>query len=271
MLQRLLLASAILSSLPIMPLASLAKEASARTQEGVQSIVPLAASQADPQPKPDTNCDKLSCAEDFPFDAKLLFDIGYIRYGLTDLNKALQAKGYSPFSEHNLLLGGSLQLIFWQFLSEFSFDAGINAPSLNDTFIANMSAGHFLLNFGYQFKPLPQLSIYPLVGVGLGFLDLTFRQRGVLPSFDEVLSNPGRQGHISNLLLTLNAGLGIDWKTDWGFQLGLRGGYLWTPPSNWWQLQDVSNDNSQNNNGQPLAGGPDISLSGPYAKLMVGF
>lgn len=216
-------------------------------------------------------CKGWRCDEDFPFDLHLLFNLGYSRYGLTDLNKTLQAKGYSAFGENSLALGGSMQFSFWNVLTEFDTNFALTAPSLNDSYISSLTEGNFLLNLGYQFKPVRQLRIYPLLGIGLGFLDMSFRRRAILPSFDEFLTNPGRQGKISNLFLTLNAGLGIDWVSDWGVQIGLRGGYLWTPPSNWWQLQDISSNNDDNNRSLPVAGGPEISLSGPYVKVMMGF
>lgn len=207
--------------------------------------------------------------DDFPVDLNLLFDVGYSQYNLSALNQVMTAKGYNAFSEHNLALGAGTQLILWHVITEFETHFAFNAPVLNDDYVANLGLGHFLLNVGYQFRPIPQLSLYPLVGIGLGFLDLNFRRRAQLPSFDEFLANPGRQGRISDLFLALNAGLGLDWISDWGFQIGLRGGYLWTPPSNWWQIQDVGN--SDNSVTTPVAGGPDISLSGPYFKLMLGF
>ncbi len=210
-----------------------------------------------------------ACEEDFPLDLNMLFHTGYSRYDLSSLNQVMQAKGYTPFSEHMFALGGSLQFVTWNFITEFEGNVAIGAPTLNDTYFSNLFAGNVLLNFGYQFKPLKALRIYPIVGVGLGFAQLDFTRRNFLPSFDEFLSNPGRQGQINNLLFTLNAGLGIDWVWDWGGQIGLRGGYLWTPPSNWWDIQDVRGDDSSRN--LPVAGGPSMSLSGPYLRLMIGF
>ncbi|MEZ0371756.1 MAG: hypothetical protein ACAI44_21870, partial [Candidatus Sericytochromatia bacterium] len=176
------------------------------------------APEASPENEPDVSCQAIGCTDDFPVDLSVLFDIGYSRYGLTDLNKAMQAKGYSPFSEHMLSLGGSMQVVLWHVITEFETSFSFASSSINDSYVSSLGAGNFLLNFGYQFKPVPQLSIYPLLGLGLGFLDLDFRRRSLLPSFDEFLTNPGRQGRISNLFFTLNAGLGIDWQWDWGFQ-----------------------------------------------------
>lgn len=223
---------------------------------------------ADKAGKADKDCKNCT---DRTIDGHLLMGLGYSHYGLSGLNTAMQAKGYSPFSEHSFAIGGNLELIFSHFITEFETNFAFTTPSLNADFISSLSEGNFLLNFGYEFKPIPRLRIYPLVGIGIGFLDLDFKRRARLPSFDEFLSNPGRQGHISDVFFTLNAALGLDWATDFCL-IGVRGGYLWTPASNWWQLQEATNGgNDDSTRSIPVAGGPDISLSGPYVKVMLGF
>lgn len=209
------------------------------------------------------------CEDDLPISLNMLFNTGYSRYNLSDLNQVMQGKGYSAFSENLFSVGGSMQLVTWNFLTELEGNVAFGAPSINDTYYTNLSAGNVLLNFGYQLKPVKELSIYPIVGLGIGIAQLDFTRRNLLPSFDEFLTNPGRQGQISNLLFTLNAGVGIDWEWDWGGQIGIRGGYLWTPPSNWWDIQDVRDDD--NSRSLAVAGGPSISLSGPYVRVMLGF
>lgn len=226
----------------------------------------------EPDDEPDDLCLDMPCGEEFPFDLNLLFNIGYSRSELSGLNTALQAKGYSPFGEHMLSMGGSMQFIAWNVMTEFEGNFGITAPSLNNDYFVNLTNGSLLLNLGYQFKPTPNLRIYPLVGIGAGLLDMSFTRRSLSPSFDEFLSNPGRQGRIGALLLALNAGVGLDWRWDWGFQVGLRGGYLWTPPSNWWSMTDIYSDSDNDNQrSYPVAGGPSISMSGPYLRMMIGF
>lgn len=209
------------------------------------------------------------CEDDLPISLNMLFNTGYSRYNLSELNQVMQGKGYSAFSENLFSVGGSMQLVAWNFLTELEGNVAFGAPSINDTYYTNLSAGNVLLNFGYQLKPVKELSIYPIVGLGIGIAQLDFTRRNLLPSFDEFLTNPGRQGQISNLLFTLNAGVGIDWEWDWGAQIGIRGGYLWTPPSNWWDIQDVRDDD--NSRSLAVAGGPSISLSGPYVRVMLGF
>ncbi|PKL76864.1 MAG: hypothetical protein CVV27_08100 [Candidatus Melainabacteria bacterium HGW-Melainabacteria-1] len=224
----------------------------------------------EPAVDPENFCLELSCDDDFPLDFNLLFSLGYSRTDLTALNSSMQAKGYLPFSQDALSLGGSLQVVIHRVITEFEGNVALIAPSLNDNFTASLTTGSFLLNFGYQFRPVRNLSIYPLVGIGMGLMDLSFTRRNLQPSFDEFLDNPGRQGRIDNLTLALNAALGLDWRSDWGFQIGLRGGYLWSLPSNWWSLTDVYSDEDSNRS-IPIAGGPSVSLSGPYLKVMMGF
>lgn len=205
------------------------------------------------------------------FDVNLLFSTGYVRPGLGELNRVLTSQDYLPVSEHQLQFGSQFQLILWHILAEFEGNVSLTPPTFNDDFLMQLTTGNVLLNGGYVFSPLPGLQITPLAGLGMSFLDMRFTRRNLLLSFDEYLANPGRQGDLGNVFFTLHGALQVDWRWDWGFQIGLRGGYYWTPASNWWGYSDVYRASDDSNNTTALAGGPAIALSGPYLKLLIGF
>lgn len=212
------------------------------------------------------------CGSDFPFDMNLLFYTNYRVQSLASLNQIMESKGYSAFSNNNLSFGGAFQFEVWNVLTEFEANFGGSSPVANKDFWVNMNTGNMFLNLGYQFKPFKWLNIYPIAGLGISSLDMDFRSRNLFPSFDELISSPGRQSRVSNIAFATNVGLGIDWETDWGGQIGIRGGYVWGPPSNWWSVSNFAVDtDDDNSNSVPITGGPNIDLSGPYVRVMLGF
>jgi hypothetical protein len=110
--------------------------------------------------------------------------------------------------------------------------------------------------------------VYTLGGIGGAGISVHLdREEDV--SFDDVLANPARQSVLSNggLLLDVSAELqyriplGQNEEGETGFLLlGLRAGYSFVPLRGEWdsRLGDVTR-------------GPDVGLSGPGARLLVGF
>lgn len=172
-----------------------------------------------------------------PLGGHLLFSPGYQHLNLQTLFSSLEKQNYSGISQENLALNGSLQFIFWHLLTEFEGGVNLSAPVANSDYWLQLMADTFFVNLGYEFRPLKNLSIYPLVGLGMSSVNLKFTRRNLLPDFDTFLAQPGWQGQLDNSLLAINLGLGIDWHWDWGITLGLRGGYVLTPLSgNGWSM-----------------------------------
>ncbi len=201
------------------------------------------------------------------------FSIGYQGSNLQALNQALNKQGYSSLSEHALSFGGAMQFRVFHVLSEFEGQVNLLTPTLNSNYSLQATSGLFFINLGYVFRPLRNLNIYPLVGIGAAMLDLNFTQRNTALSFDDFLKNPGRQGDLNNMMLAFNLGLGIDWLGDWFGLIGLRAGYIFTPwGSNWWTINQIGSDNSDSSNyGYPISNGPTLGLAGPYLRLNLGF
>ncbi|PIQ24051.1 hypothetical protein COW36_05900 [bacterium (Candidatus Blackallbacteria) CG17_big_fil_post_rev_8_21_14_2_50_48_46] len=233
----------------------------------------------DPPPAPETppsHTDLLLSEDfDFPLDMSIYMLGGWQRPDLNAINQKLNDQGFQAFAQDQFSVGGGLQLSFANLLTEFQGWVNISLPALNSDYITWQYAGAGLFNLGYIFHPTRDLRIYPVLGVGMGTLDLHFTQRNQIQDFDSFLKNPGRQGQISAIALVLNAGLGLDYRLrvfdDWGFRVGLRGGWLWTPvPGNFWQATDLFR-NDQSNNTIAVPGGPNVGLTGPYLHMTLGF
>lgn len=223
------------------------------------------------------------------FDASGFMFLGGQQTQFTNLNSSLSGAGYSQLSPWNMSFGGGAHIVFHGFLFEFTGEGFLstNIFNINPTSAKQVwvDAGTFLFNIGYAVYPVKNLKIYPIIGLGAGDLTLRFfeNKTNLPPTFKQILDSPGRFSSISNTIFLLNAGLGIDYRIpifdeeDFGFIIGLRGGYLFSPiPSNFWLLNNAfgatANSSSSTNNGQfPIAGGPGTSITGPYLKLTLGF
>lgn len=214
--------------------------------------------------------------EEFPIAFHALFSTGYQQTDLPALSQALQDRGYGAISPDFWSAGGMFQTVAWNVIAEFEGQSGVNMPLLNDDFWAQVSAGNFFVNLGYQFKPLENLRIYPLVGIGASFVDVRFTRLARVYDFDAFLDQPGWYGQMNNTALSLNLGLGLELQ-GWLGTLGLRGGYVWSPiPSAWWSNSAFDTDNDDTSSARDarnalLLNGPGMAPQGPYLKLVFGF
>jgi hypothetical protein len=106
--------------------------------------------------------------------------------------------------------------------------------------------------------------------VGGGGGQLTFKDTGAR-SFDELLANPRVDATASTGGFLMQVALGIDnlfvlgsrvedgRRREGGVVLGVRAGYIFGPGQDNWKF-----------NGTDLAGGPDLSLTGPYVRVIAG-
>jgi len=213
---------------------------------------------------------------DMPVDFGIYTLGGWMRPDLSALNQKLGEQNFQPFARDQFSLGGGMQLGFGSLMTEFQGAINLSLPAVNSEYITSQSTGFGLFNLGFILRPTRDLRIYPLLGVGMGFVDLQFTQRNSVMDFDSFLKTPGRQGQISSFTLLLNAGLGLDYYfrfiDDFGFRLGLRGGWLWSPiQSNFWQVSNLFSNSDSNNSSLAVPGGPNVGMTGPYIQVLLGF
>ncbi len=213
---------------------------------------------------------------DMPVDFGIYALGGWMRPDLSALNQKLTEQNFQPFARDQFSLGGGMQLGLGSLMTEFQGAINLSLPAVNSEYITSQSTGFGLFNLGFILRPTRDLRIYPLLGIGMGFVDLQFTQRNSVIDFDSFLKTPGRQGQISSFALLLNAGLGLDYYfrviEDFGFRLGLRGGWLWSPiQSNFWQVSNLFSNSDSNNSSLAVPGGPNVGMTGPYIQVLLGF
>ena len=141
---------------------------------------------------------------------------------------------------------------------------------LNNGRTDDLSTVQGAINVGYAVLATHHLSLFPQIGVGLGKVDVTLRDRNgtrsaaVEPSFDEIAHTPGPESQLSAKALLFSAGAGVDYLVaprgaSKGVVLGLRAGVLASPNRAIWTR-----------GGQSVSAGPDVGPGGGYLRLMVG-
>ena len=199
------------------------------------------------------------------------FMIGWSALDLSDLNASLAAHGYPRFDESFLSLGGAGHfsagrlIIGGQghgYLSE-THDATLPAG----TYRTELSGGVGFFDLGYQFVQGGRTRAALLAGLGGGELKLKMVDLSG-PSFEDVLTNPGRSAELSTAGFLIDLGVSVDVVAGHvqghgargGPLLGVRAGYIFAPVKGDWQLAD-----------RDIAGGPRMGMEGAYVRALLGF
>jgi hypothetical protein len=199
------------------------------------------------------------------------FMIGWSALELDDLNTALAAHGYPEFDESMLSLGGGGHVSFGRlvlggqghgYLSE-SRDAYLTTGTYRTT----LTAGIGFFDIGYQLLQGGRTRLACLVGLGGGGVHLKMVDLSG-PTFEDVLTDPGRSAELSTSGFLLDLGFSVDLLTRHinhrdtygGPLVGLRAGYILAPVKGDWRLGD-----------REIAGGPRIGVEGAYVRALLGF
>ena len=168
---------------------------------------------------------------------------------------------YSPVGEDMVVLGGGMHVRFSRFLigGEGAVLISTDNAEFADERRATFAGFHGALMLGLSLIGTDGLDIYPLIEVGGGGASLDVQERGA-PAWDEMLAQPGRSTILSTAHFFGAAGLGIDYAFRNGFLVGVRGTWNYTPDMNNWTAD-----------GDEVLGGPEVSLTGPSVRLMLGF
>lgn len=175
---------------------------------------------------------------------------------VAELNALLSERGLPTFSDDQLAVGLGLDGSFggWRVGVEGSMLLG---ESETEDGVERSLGGRFaFLQAGYDL-PVPGLRIYPLVGGGLGSLDLEATPEGPV-EFGELLDGSGSGSDLSTGGILLKAGLGAEVPLGRA-RLGIRGGYVLSPGGTDWSVQ-----------GREVGGGPDAGIEGFYLRGVVG-
>ncbi len=186
------------------------------------------------------------------------------------LSASLRTQGYPTFAQDVLAFGGGGHFYFNRILfggegHAFKSKKGNIALARGD-FESTLEAGYGLFTLGYLLLTNDRLQLYPMFGFGGGGVKLKIVAKNP-PSFEDVLTAPGRNAELSSGGLLLNLGFGADtWlgihreRRDYsGVVLGVRAGYLLTPLAGDWHLDE-----------KKIRGGPEFDLGGPYVRALIG-
>ena len=198
------------------------------------------------------------------------FAVGMNLFNLNTLNSRLTEHGYPEFSGHLLSIGGGGHAIVGklviggegQGLSGEEKSVRVNSQP----FKSSLSGGFGLFDLGYLVYSKNGLNLYPLLGIGGGGITLKIAEDSS-PSFDDVLSHPNRSVELIYGGFVFNLSLGVDYFIKMaqeeegfgGFVLGLRAGYMLTPFTHNWKMDE-----------HDIGSGPDVGLNGFFIRMTLG-
>lgn len=206
-----------------------------------------------------------------PFHA-LVLTTGMSTMSVGALNARMAASQFAPLSNDAVSYGASGYVAIGRALvgAEIARST-FGEEGLNNGRTDALSAEHALATVAYAIVSTERLTVFPQIGVGVGRIDVTLRDRsGVVtsssqPTFDEVAQSPGSESRMSGRHLVQALGGGADYLvsragSSKGVVLGIRAGVLESPNRTTWTRS-----------GQRVVAGPDAAAGGPYLRLVVGF
>lgn len=199
--------------------------------------------------------------------------MGYFMFGgsiidINSLNSRLENKGYSKLSNNFISFGGGGHGIINKVIIGGEGHGLIGKETTSGNYKTSLNCGYGFFNLGYIIYSTRNFNIYPLLGLGGGGMSLKIVERGT-PSFDEVLDNPKRSTELSTGGLLIHLSVGTDYllkkvcgcgEGEGGLVFGLRVGYILAPFKGDWEMD-----------GLDISEGPEIGITGPYIRLMIGF
>jgi hypothetical protein len=207
--------------------------------------------------------------DDRDHGGKGYFAIGWSALDLDPLNDALVASGYPRFSEDFLSLGGGGYGVIGHFViggqGHAYLGEGRDATLGAQNYRSDLVAGMGFLDLGWVLWSGGRGRLTPLVGLGGGGLSVEIEELAA-PTFGQVLAQPGHRSDLSTGGFLLDLGADFDVllgrhfeEHHGGFLLGVRAGWILAPIHGGWQLE-----------GRDIAGGPDIGMTGPYVRILLG-
>ncbi|MBN2529476.1 MAG: hypothetical protein JXR76_24020 [Deltaproteobacteria bacterium] len=179
-----------------------------------------------------------------------------VRNGYDKIESLVIPMGFGFNHRFNRFIAG----IDWQFLMH-------NMPQPPDENL-RMDVRHWYwqLNYGVDFLQLDNLSIYALLGLGVGHSGIWISEESG-DSFNGVLREPLRSTYMRQNSFVISGNIGVDYRMEMRkterrtsyFTIGIRGGYVFTPFAGDWRTHAAEIHN-----------GPSRGFNGPAVLLAVG-
>lgn len=208
--------------------------------------------------------------EETPTTFRGFFMIGWQKLDLDELNSRMVPNGFPSLSENLLSLGGG----GWGWKDRFLIGGeghallGPDEATADGAYKTQMAGGYGQLDLGYRIYTGERLNVAPVLGLGGGVVSIDLFERSS-PTFDEILSDPLTGTHLSASGFHFDVSVAIDARLtrrvkedgdEDGFAIGFRAGYAFSPGDWDWELNDQTE----------LPGGPQLGISGPYVRFMLG-
>src|SRR5688572_17633548 len=195
-----------------------------------------------------------------------LFGIGMQNVDVDEMNATLAAHGYPNHDENFLSVGGGFTWWWRHFLLGADLQALLQPSETSGNFETELSGGYALANIGAVARVGDHFVIYPMASVGGGGAEFRIEPRTPI-TFDQLLTDPGRNTHITNASMLLGPRLGAHYLVRLGrrgnrngLMVGIRAGYLFSVlDSEWDELE-----------GSSVEGGPALNLGGWHVLLTIG-
>ena len=185
----------------------------------------------------------------------------------SEVNQRMSRLGYGEFSRYGFSIGFGGLRTYRRYVKGGEFEGMFWKRSKKNGTESRFTTGRFLSLHGFSLVSSPNISLYPLIGIGGGVTSLWAGPKEV--PFDSAFAIPSQLPESSPLhqlsfLIDLGFGLQFSRPIPHGrpgrMAIGIRAGYIFDPVDNdrWYR------------NGTRLTGGPDSDLSGPYLRLTLG-
>jgi hypothetical protein len=205
-----------------------------------------------------------------PFHVVVL-STGMSTMSVDALNQRMAPSQFAPLSNDAVSYGAGGYVAIGRAL--LGADVGRSAfgeEGLDNGRTDELSAMQGMATVAYAIVSTARLTVFPQLGVGMGRLDVSLRDRSGAgtsasqPTFDEVAQSPGMESRMSGRHLLYSFGGGADYlvsraRSSVGVVLGIRAGWLAAPNRTTWTRD-----------GQNIVAGPDAAPGGPFARVVVG-
>lgn len=196
---------------------------------------------------------------------------GFIAVGASgiatgELDDFLASRGYPAFGGTAVSVGfGGYRVLRSGVMLGGEFNGLIIGEEEHEGREVGLGGGSLTLGVGYAVDLSPRLRVYPRLGLGVGGMGLWIDRQDTV-DFEEVLAGetsvPDRENVLSRdgVVVDLGAGAGFLPRGRGGPLVGVRVGYL-----------NASFDSAWDAYEHTVVGGPEASITGPYARVTVGW
>jgi hypothetical protein len=206
-----------------------------------------------------------------PFHAVLL-TTGMTTMSVDPLNARITSNQFAGLSNDAVSYGGGGYFAIGRaLLGAEAHRSTFGEEGLDNGRTDDLSSLQAVVTAGYAIVSTEHLTVFPQLGVGLGRIEVTLRDRSggstaasSQPTFDEIAQTPGAESKMSGRHLLYSFGGGADYLvtrrgSPLGVVMGVRAGLAASPNRATWTR-----------NGQTVVAGPDAGAGGPYLRVMVG-